>query len=364
MSKTRLASMDTAGETRVAPEGDAMDTSETVTGKRERAHAEEVMVPDIPAQPQKKRYRAGDLHLAFIGDEEVVEGHAKWWRPESKSRMGTQSRMGAVMSGWVAEERRSHPVQKLAKEKEKFHRDLVSDAKERERSAWKQFEVASSMKDSGQRQDAVDKRWVLPLEVVAGKKTAKAWLGGQYGNCGMRSQPIATAALSNWMMYSLDIKNPVIRADGFSRDAYLCAPQELDSRNAGHIRNPGAADYGLHDGQNYLANPENSSAKKNLRFEISPLGPRLYSVFRKDGGAVGAFTTKIDDVHVQDADFFGGAFSEIGTSGAAPGTCGNRVDAGGQFLGNFDPGTLREELENFPHLPGVMGSRSKTAVGG
>ena len=62
MLKTRLASMDAAGEKRAAPEGDAMDTSGTVIGKSGRAPAQEATDLDIHNQTQEKRCRGVDLH--------------------------------------------------------------------------------------------------------------------------------------------------------------------------------------------------------------------------------------------------------------------------------------------------------------
>ena len=51
---------------------DAMDTSETLTRKRGRATVEGVMDSDIPTQSAEKKSRLGDLHLAFVMDNEVA----------------------------------------------------------------------------------------------------------------------------------------------------------------------------------------------------------------------------------------------------------------------------------------------------
>ena len=40
---------------------------------------------------------------------------------------------------------------------------------------------------------------------------------------------------------------------------------------------------------------ENSPARASLRFQTSLFCPRLYSIFREGGGAVGACTAHIDD---------------------------------------------------------------------
>ena len=80
MLKTRLFLLGAAGRGRKVPPGDAMDNSETVIGKRERAAAGGALDSDIPNQTQGKRCRVGDLHLAFVADKAVVEGHALLWR--------------------------------------------------------------------------------------------------------------------------------------------------------------------------------------------------------------------------------------------------------------------------------------------
>ena len=51
--KTRLASMDAAGQKRTAPEGEAMDPSGTVSGERERAPAQGATGSDISNQTQE-----------------------------------------------------------------------------------------------------------------------------------------------------------------------------------------------------------------------------------------------------------------------------------------------------------------------
>ena len=55
-----------------------METSETVTGKRERAAAQGAMDSDVPRQTQEKRCRVGDIHPALFADKEKVMGHVQW----------------------------------------------------------------------------------------------------------------------------------------------------------------------------------------------------------------------------------------------------------------------------------------------
>ena len=56
--------------------GDAMDASETLTGKRERAPVEGVMDSHVPSQSVDKRCRLGDLHWASVMGKDVVKKHA------------------------------------------------------------------------------------------------------------------------------------------------------------------------------------------------------------------------------------------------------------------------------------------------
>ena len=66
--------MDAAERNRTAPEGGAVDTSDTVPGERERAPAQEVIDSDIPNQTQDRRRRVDVLHVAFIAEKEIVNG--------------------------------------------------------------------------------------------------------------------------------------------------------------------------------------------------------------------------------------------------------------------------------------------------
>ena len=79
--------------------GDAMDTSETVRGTRERALVQAVMDSDMPTQPVDKECRVGDLHLAFVGGKIVVKGHDQWWHSDMKEKIDTLSRKSFIMGG-------------------------------------------------------------------------------------------------------------------------------------------------------------------------------------------------------------------------------------------------------------------------
>ena len=103
--------------------------------------------------------------------------------------------------------------------------------------------------------------------------------------------------------------------------------------------------------QMYSVNSVESPCKVSLRFEGSPLDPRLFFVPGRAGGAAGVFATHIADIlgcgtpdillgarrfleltcgklEVQEKSFVPGR-------GAAP---------GGRFLGDSDPGGLRGKL--------------------
>ena len=54
-----------------------MDTSETLTGKRERAPSEGVMNSDTPTQSIDKESRLGEFRPAFVIDKEVAKRHAQ-----------------------------------------------------------------------------------------------------------------------------------------------------------------------------------------------------------------------------------------------------------------------------------------------
>ena len=69
--------MDFAEAKRIPVGGDAMDFSGGINGGPERATAERVMDSDIPTQSLGRKCRAGDLHVASVGDKEVAKAHAQ-----------------------------------------------------------------------------------------------------------------------------------------------------------------------------------------------------------------------------------------------------------------------------------------------
>ena len=124
-----------------------MDSSETLTGERERAPVEWVMDSDIPTQSVDTKCRVGDLHLAFFADKEVVKEHAQRWRSDMREKIDAQTRkdpgvsfvMGGgvpVLSAWVAEECSRVLGQELTEAQERAHAALAPKAKRRDVEAW------------------------------------------------------------------------------------------------------------------------------------------------------------------------------------------------------------------------------------
>ena len=77
---------------------------------------------------------AGDLHLAFLADKEVVKENAQWRHSGAKDKIDTQTRKdpgasfimdsgGPVLSAWVAGERSRVLGQELSEEAERMHAD-------------------------------------------------------------------------------------------------------------------------------------------------------------------------------------------------------------------------------------------------
>ena len=101
--------MSAEARNRAIPEGNAMGASDTVSANRDREPADVGENTDESIRNQGKRCCAGDPHLAFVSDKDVVKGYAQLWNPDLKSRSdATQASVlvavGATTSAWVAEE--------------------------------------------------------------------------------------------------------------------------------------------------------------------------------------------------------------------------------------------------------------------
>ena len=119
-----------------------MDSSETIDGKRERAHAGRLWTRIFPANLWERN--AGRAIFA-----EVVEEGAQRRHPEMKRGSGAQARMdpgapfvmhrgGPVLSVWVADEYSRFLGRELTEAETRAHANLASKGKEGELDAWKQ----------------------------------------------------------------------------------------------------------------------------------------------------------------------------------------------------------------------------------
>ena len=90
------------------------------------------------------------------------------------------------------------------------------------------------------------------------------------------------------------------RIGTFNRDVFAHAPQELGASNACRFWKLNAPAFGLDDApvashrslQKPFVNLDLFIAQVGLQYTVSSFDPRFIFVFRKEGGAVGAFTTQ------------------------------------------------------------------------
>ena len=105
----RLAATDAVDRERTIEAAGAMDTSETLSGERNRSVADAATREGLVGN-QEERCRTGDLHLAVVADAESVGEHAE--RPHSGLRGrgrgrgdfcadcgGAESRLGPGING-------------------------------------------------------------------------------------------------------------------------------------------------------------------------------------------------------------------------------------------------------------------------
>ena len=114
---------------------DAMDTSETLAGKREQPPVEGAMDSDVPTQSIDRESRLGDIRPACVMEGEVVKARAQWWRRAMKKKSDTLTRMdprapwavnsgGPAFSAWAAEERNRILGRQLTVAEERAFADL------------------------------------------------------------------------------------------------------------------------------------------------------------------------------------------------------------------------------------------------
>ena len=105
--KTRLEAMD-AVERRVIIENEnAMETSSSVLGKRDRSMEESSAAAPTPQQVEGKRPRGEAPAITMEVDLAVVQAHAQWWSPDLKPKMEASPSdavegVDGAISAWVA----------------------------------------------------------------------------------------------------------------------------------------------------------------------------------------------------------------------------------------------------------------------
>ena len=225
----------------------------------------------------------------------------------------------------------------------------MGKAQGRELDAWGQPKVFSPVKMGSHPEDVADTRWLLTWKEVEGAKTVKARfavkgfqgpdlrngnadIAGFVSRRSSQLQLISLGALKEWAIWSLDMENAVFRADGLDREVCVRAPCEWTSNVDRRVRRLRAPAYGFNDApatfyrplHTYVVNPVESSSRVGLRFAASSSDPRLFSVFRRSGGVVGAITTHIDDnlgggepdLLLSVRCFLGNRFSKLKVEGA------------------------------------------------
>ena len=182
----------------------------------------------------------------------------------------------------------------MAEDEERAFGDLVYKAKVRELKAREQVEVSSQEKMRTQPNDLVETRWVLTWKEVDGWKAAESRLvAGNYqdpdlrdGNvdiagCVSRRSPhlqlISLCALKKWPLWSLEIRNAFLQADGLGREVYLRSARgwnSKDTRRAWKLRTPAG---GLNDAPVALHGSRNRCPLRGFALKSPRLTPACTS---------------------------------------------------------------------------------------
>ena len=96
-----------------------------------------------------------------------------------------------------------------------------------------------------------------------------------------RLQVISLGAVGKWNIWSPDIKNAILQADGFRREAFLRAPANWDPKGDHRMWQLQAPACGVDDEpaalrqtlKRYSCRPENSLACVGLQFQVSSFDP-------------------------------------------------------------------------------------------
>ena len=127
--------------------------------------------------------------------------------------------------------------QEFTDKEDKLREDPVSDAEERELSAWKLFEVCPTIKEGTYSKAIAATRSALTWKVVVGKEWAKARsvaegyqapdlkeaalkIAGCVGRRPSHVRMISFAVPGKWEIWSLDSKHACRHAKGFYRGVY------------------------------------------------------------------------------------------------------------------------------------------------
>ena len=126
----------------------AMDTSSSVLGKRDRSMGESSAEASTSRQEEGKRPRGEAPAITMEVDLAAAQVHAQWWSPDLKSKLEASPSdavegVDGAISAWVADECNRAPGQELPQEAEVMHADLAREGKRRELEASEKFDVFS-----------------------------------------------------------------------------------------------------------------------------------------------------------------------------------------------------------------------------
>ena len=207
---------------------------------------EQSALEQIQQQVGAKRSRGDVPATTMEVDLAATQAHAQWWARGLKPKLevnpsAAAEGVGGAISAWVADECNRVLGQELPQEEEEMQADLAHEGKRRELEDWGKFDVFSPLSACKVQKRLVQTRWVLTWEVAEGKKCVKARLVAKgfqdpdlqeglvetSGCVCLRPSHLRAISLSanqKWQLWSLDVKNAFLQADGFGRDVFLHAP--------------------------------------------------------------------------------------------------------------------------------------------
>ena len=212
-----------------------VNTSTSVSSKRERPPCVGVDTMEGSDASHDKRYRADTFRLALVADTEVVEQHAQRRNPE------LQSRTDAAIPARVADECSRVLEQELSTEEEETYVDPAQEANVKELGAWRNSGVLKQFQERAVSKKIVQTKWVRTYKMMEGTKSIdtrmvakgyqdpalKKGLVDTSGCVSLRSphlRAISLRAVKKWKIWRLEIENAFLRAAGFNRAVFLRAP--------------------------------------------------------------------------------------------------------------------------------------------